>query len=562
MAKYIKNIILAALSGLILGFAYPGWKIDAGFLVWVGLIPLIFSLFSGPTAKGIGKYWFWFLNGFTAGLVYFLIVLRWILSIHPLNTLGIDNRLVSALIAFLIYFFSAFGIAVFWGLFSLLGSALVTKAGGQYKTKSGTIILGLALASFFVLAEYGQNFGFGFVWLGSGTVWGSHWTMGNLAYSLANNSLILKLDSFLGIYGVSFIIFIVNFLFSRIITSQKTPAGLLRRGVIVALAIWLISFGPSIIRTQKTDPAQNINFAVAQTNIETKAIESGADKLSSLREQLGLLDKIAKEHPATEIIVFPEASDLFKNITTILTTAQVKTYFQNLFSSPKLITAGAKVVNRDKVYSRVFYLDTKNGITGFYDKKLLTPGGEFLPYHIKWIANLFSKNKATAYTDSLRELSPGQNDNSAARFRNGVRVSTLVCSEILSPGLTRKLTADSDIILAMASYGIFHGNDTVNRQNMAVARFRAVETGKPIIESSNMGRSYAINGAGVVIAITPDERSQILTGSVGLYPLKPWYNRVGDFPILLISLITACLSFFLIRKPILFSEHEGYVTKT
>ena len=104
------------------------------------------------------------------------------------------------------------------------------------------------------------------------------------------------------------------------------------------------------------------------------------------------------------------------------------------------------------------------------------------------------------------------------------------------------------------SYGIFRGSVILAKQNLANARFRAAENQKPLLAASNMGFSYAINSKGDVGFITQDQGAQILTGSIAIGNAKTWYNKVGDWPIILAGFLLVIGSIFLTLR--LFSEEK------
>jgi apolipoprotein N-acyltransferase len=538
-----KYFIAAGLSGLLLALAYPGWPLNLGFLAWIGLMPLFWGIknlqFYHDRDKIEG-----FLFGFFAGLVYFLIIFRWFWSIHPLDTLGIQNNLASFVIVLLVYIISSAGMAVFWGLFGLVYSLQLTaysKKLGNWKLETGNWKLFLLAPVLFVLLEYARSYGFGLLWAGSGTLFGPHWTLGNLTYALANNPLILRLASLVGIYGLTFLVVLVNSALMVIFTRSCKNyhgkiVGVLLPVVLTATVLAAVEFLPKTLWLSKQKAAadnERINFAVIQTNQPTKISPAPKETLNAFKEQLDLLKQVAQRHPESQLIIFPEASDFFKNLSLFLTGAQIQNYFSNLFKEPRLIISGARIVDADShAYSRVFSLDTQKDIISFYDKRLLTPQGEFLSYPTRFIVNLLSKTKVSEF-GALRELSIGKEKISTINFRGQFSAAPLVCSEILSPGLTRKTTQGADIIVEMASYGIFHGNTVLVKQNLAAARLRAAENRKPLITASNMGLSYAIESAGNIAKIAPNQAPQILTGNVAIGPQKSWYNGVGDTLVLL-----------------------------
>ncbi len=524
-----------------MALAFPGWGFSLSFLVWIGFVPLFYALANQPRPRP-------FLTGFVAGLFYFLIVFRWFWSIYPLDTFGIQDKFASLVIVFLIYVISSAGMAVFWGFFGMAygyWSRLREPSGNSRWLK---VMATLIPAALFVLLEYARSYGFGLLWAGSGTLFGPHWTMGNLAYALAGNSLVLQLAAYVGIYGISFIVVLVNFLLFSILNGSKTrllnnPSydGLFNKGIkgmaIAAIIVLALAFAPVFFKPAGRDTSKKLNFAIIQTNQPTKISPTPKETLDAFKEQLDLLNRIAKEHPESQLIIFPETSDFFKNLSLFLTGSQIPNYFANLFKEPRLIIAGTRTIDtNDRAYSRIFALDTRKDIIGFYDKRLLMPGGEFLSYPMKFIVNILSKTKVSEF-GGIRELGVGDKKISTVNFRGQFSVASLVCSELLSPGLARQTTRGSDIIVGMASYGVFHGNSALIKQNLAVARFRAAENQKPLLAASNMGLSYAIDSGGNVQFITQNQGAQILTGSIALNPQKSWYNKVGDIPVLVGSLV-------------------------
>jgi len=351
-------------------------------------------------------------------------------------------------------------------------------------------------------------------------------------------------------------------LFFKILAGSQITTGTFAHRAkvpVVILAILLLTFGPRVFNQKSPLTGREINFTVIQTNQPTKISPSPREALNAFKEQLELLNRIAKEYPESQLIVFPEASDFFKNLSLFLAGPQIPNYFSNLFKESRLIISGARVIDTDgRAYSRVFALDTKEDITGFYDKRLLTPQGEFLSYPTKFIVNLFSKTKVSEF-GALRELGVGKGKISTVSFRDQYSVAPLVCSEILSPSLARKTTQGADTIVGMASYGVFRGSAALVKQNLAIAQFRAAENRRPLIAASNMGLSYAIDSDGNIVKIAPNQASQILTGAIALNPQKSWYNKVGDAPVLLGCLGLAVIVFsvqWLVLRRLVFDKNS------
>ncbi|HEY4506608.1 MAG TPA: apolipoprotein N-acyltransferase [Candidatus Paceibacterota bacterium] len=535
-----KSFAVAGLSGLSLAFAYPGWDFSLissstnifGWIVWVGIVPLLWSLSKATSKKNA------FLLGFLSGFFYFLIIFRWFWSLHPLDTLGIENAFLSILIITLTWLISSAGMALFWGIFGFAYS--LTKEKIQYRKYNILLI-----ACLFVICEYIRSWGFGLLWWGSGTLWGPHWTMGNLAYALGNNPLILNISSFVGIYGVTFLIIVFNLLVYKIFFNQSRFSKIKITTIIVLLSVTLApKYIYGVINNSEIDK-EKINFAIIQTSQEARLLFTPQEVVANFKEQLELLDQIAKQNPETNLVIFPEASEFFKNISLFLDSSEIQNYFSNLFNKPVLIIAGGRVIDPDdgKAYSRVYSLDTHEGIVNYYDKRLPVPGGEFLPYPIRLLTSIFSLSDTTDFKKT-RELYPGKKEVSTVDFRYQISVSPIICSELISPNLTVESSANSDLIFSMASYALFHGNETIANQMLSVTLFRAAETKKPIITAVNLGKSHVIDSNGILVLRTQDSSSQILTGLLSPSSQESWYNKAGNTPAILGSLLLGIFIWF------------------
>lgn len=512
MATNYKNFGLAALSGLLTALAYPSFGL--GFLIWLALIPILLAISRTPASQASRFYHLKL--GFIAGLVFFALVFQWFWALYPLDVLGFENKFAGGFVILIVYMISVAAMASFWGIWAAAVSSL------------GRTFWGLAPAGLFVLLEYLRAWGFGILWLGSGTLAGPHWTMGNPAYALASGKTLSWLAGFVGVYGLLFIAVSINCLIAGFITKKKNKI------LVPAAVILIIVFLP--LRWSETG-GQLINFTIIQTDQPTKIDYSPAERLAFFKSQLELLNRTAKEYPETQLIVFPETSNFFKDLALFLSTQQVQSYFSNLFNSSRLIISGSRISGEnEEALSRVFFLDSKKDIIGFYDKELLVPFGEFLPYPLEFIARLAAPQTADQLK-TLRGFSVGKNQTVDFRFQDQFSAAPAICSELLSPALIRNRAEQSGVIAAMASTGIFHGSNQVIKELLAVARMRAAENQKPLLLAANQGLSYAIDANGSTTKIAPNKGSLILTGQVITNQKRSWYNRLGDWPILLVSVL-------------------------
>ncbi|HLD34547.1 MAG TPA: nitrilase-related carbon-nitrogen hydrolase, partial [Patescibacteria group bacterium] len=118
----------------------------------------------------------------------------------------------------------------------------------------------------------------------------------------------------------------------------------------------------------------------------------------------------------------------------------------------------------------------------------------------------------------------------------------LVCSDIVSPAMARR--GNFDFILAQNSLGIFNGSSLLESQLIAISRTRAVENEKYLALVSNFGRSFVIDSQGNIQKITDSGGYKILTGDIVPSSVQTWYNKLGDWPILALSLVFIACALF------------------
>jgi len=511
--------LFSLISGFLLIFAQPPYSIEV--LIWIGFIPIFLEIFKR-------KNMFWV--GFLTGVFYFAFILIWFWAAYPLNWLDINNKYISFFIILLIWAITTAGMAIWWGFSFYFANKINPYKINNFKFK---LLSFLFLPSIFTLSEYLRAWFFGTLWLGSGTLFGPHWTVGNIAYSLHNNPLFLKLSSFIGIYGITFLIILINVLLAYLLLNKKL--NLPKKIILLVTIIFFLSYLPYLLSNTNNYPKQTIPIAVIQTKIPSQINYPTNQQLNDFKNQLALLKKSSQLNPSPEIIIFPETTNFFKNLSMFLNVEKTKLFFENLFDKQTLIIDSSRITDEfGKTKSRVIYLNSKKGIVGIYDKQFLTPGGEFLPYHIKILVNLFSKNQLIKF-NLFREFSKGEKP--AQLPENNMQPGALVCAELFSPNLFRKLSNQNpNFLIVLASTGIFKGNKNLIKQNIAMSKFRAAENNKYLVLAANYGRSFIVSNKGILGKITENKKEQLFTADIVSLKNTTWYNKLGDYPILMLSL--------------------------
>lgn len=521
MVKANPIIISGALSGLLLSLSQPIFGLS--FFVFFGLLPLFFSL-KNKTAKAKP-----FLLGYIAGLVYFLFALKWFWSAYPLKHIGVANDYLAFLIILLVWLITAGVLALAWGLGLWFYSKVETKISWPSL---------FVFPSVWALAEYLRAYFMSLLWVGQGSPVGPHWTVGNLAYNLHNSFLALKLSSWIGIYGISFLIVLVNVLVFIFLNRRFS-----KKLTIVLFLVFAAVFLPNKIYQSIPRTVLGIRVAVVQTKIPSQISYTPQEQTSLFKTQLELLDSAAQKYPDTKIVVFPEGSNFFQTISLFRNTFETSLYFDRLFPSSTLIVDSSKIYSGRQTQSKTIYLDSKNGVIASYDKYLLMPGGEYVPKLFLFLDKILGLNSQAL--KSSEEFAGGEHPPLAVRTLDNVFAGALVCSDISSPTLARELgISGANIIISQSSMGFVNGSASLIKQDLAFSKFRAAENGKYMIKANNYGNSYIISSQGLIIKKTGNSDPQILTGEVVLNKGKTLYNKAGDWPILLASLGVLIFGFF------------------
>ncbi|KKS12933.1 MAG: Apolipoprotein N-acyltransferase [Candidatus Yanofskybacteria bacterium GW2011_GWA1_41_6] len=467
---------------------------------------------------------FW--PGFIVGLIYFSYLFRWYWPLYPLTDLGVEGNAYSFVLISFMFSLSVAGTALFWGLFSFFISRL--------NKKSKFLLIPFITAGTFVLAEYARAWGFGFLWLGSGSLLGSHWTLGNPAYLLASWPFVLRVSSVWGIYGIDFLlVWIISIVF--LLATGKYAVN--SKALFLNLGLIILAFFLTIGLSAKSNGALTpsmIKVALIQTADATRFKFSADEVLANYTKKLEMLKEAASVIDGG-IVIFPESSNFSKILLNFLDSKSAKIYFDRLSDKEFIIIDNNMLPDSESYKSRTLFINSKNGVSGFYDKQLLTPAGEYIPYILRLL--LFALGKSAPISESSG-LKAGTHPE-LLNYEN-LQIKILACSDVVSPSISSQ--DQYGLLIFLQNLSAFKGSGAIRSQFLSMLRFRAAENGKYAVLVSNFGRSYVIDSNGNIVKSTDSSGYQILTADVVLNEERTWYNRLGDLPILLLSLAVFCYS--------------------
>jgi len=269
-----------------------------------------------------------------------------------------------------------------------------------------------------------------------------------------------------------------------------------------------------------------LRIAIIQQNVSLERKWS-ADNLEAIAQDYL---SVSRQVEQADLIVWPEAAlPLYYD--------QIPpAYLTQLRVLPADILLG--VLERSRNNERTEFFNSALGlgvVDSMYRKQRLVPFGEFLPFRplFSWVLNYLNipmSDFAAWPTAQLPMRLAGQ------------PVGVSICYENEFGHLIRKSLPASAVLINLSEEGWF-GNSLAPHQRLQMARMRAMESGRALIRASNNGLSALISAKGNLLTVAPQFQPDTVRGSVvpmsGVTP----FVRLGNLPILLLSVLVIAGSF-------------------
>jgi apolipoprotein N-acyltransferase len=502
----------AGLAGLMaaLAFPLPGWS----GLAWVSPGLLLLSALGSSPGRA-------FRLGWVAGLVQFLVSLRWLLAIP------FPSGAIAAWLALSLY------CALYPALWTVWATFWIRRWTGE--TRDGSVPWFRAASALADLPTVRRSV----LWIGLGLgaaglevirgrfLTGFPWNFWGITQW--RNLPLIQIASVTGIFGVTALLHWVSLGVAGSVlqlirsTRQRTSwMSDLRLPVLVLLLV--LAWGVRRLGVPRTEGVP-VSLALVQPSIpQTLIWDEGANP-----ERFGKVFALTRSalESKPDILVWPEGSlpditrEQFESVTRETGKAGAMWVFGTGF--------GREVEGRPEHYNAALLVDRAGRVVDQYLKRRLVIFGEYIPFEntlpfMRWLTPIGSS------------FTPGTN---AAAFRLGpgtpVVASPVICFEDMFPETTRDhVSDDTGFLLELTNNGWF-GEGSAQWQHTAGAVFRAVENGITLVRCANNGLTCRIEPTGHVAELFQQGGSVygpgILRVEVAGRPkdLPPtWYRRRGD----------------------------------
>jgi apolipoprotein N-acyltransferase len=466
-------VLAAIASGLLLFLSNP--PADIGPLAFVALVPMLWGLGGARAGRGAAV-------GLAFGLTYFGLLLWWLIPFGVIAWLPlvIDQ-------------------AAFAAVFGVVASILIRGSGDRPR---GALWTAVGLAAAWTILDWVRG-----VWPVGGFTWGA------LAYTQHGNHLLLPLASLSGMWGVTFVVMLVNALVVSVLGHLRAAPRAAAVGVVGALAA--VCLPAVIMLPPATGPA--VDVAVVQGNVPR---ELASDRLLQTEQvalnHISLHQRLVGNPP--DLAVWPENSLAGDPARDRPMGELVEASVQRV-GAPTLVGAVAPAPD-GRVFNQVLFYDGSARIQGRYTKLHLVPGGEYIPFRA-----------VLGWTDRYRrgnaELAPGR----GIRLfdLDGVAVGSPICFENVFPDLFRRFVAGGANLMILTTNDSSFLESEASREHVIISQIRAVETGRWIVHAAISGESAVIDQSGRVRARTGLFEQRILRGSVPTSSSRTLYVRLGDW---------------------------------
>jgi apolipoprotein N-acyltransferase len=471
----------AAAAGALASLANP--PADLGPLALVALVPLLWALGGTRPARGA-------LLGFTFGVVYDAILLSWLLAFGPIAWLPL--------------------VVVEAGFVAVFGALLpfILRSDRPIRSAFATAALWTAIDGI----------------RGSWPLGGFTW--GGLGYTQHGNGLVLPLASVTGVWGVTFVVVLVNALVLAALGSVRPRPRQAALAAGVGLAAILL---PALVPLPAA-AGPRLRIAVVQGNVPRSIASDRFLKNGVVAENhIRLNAELATDPP--DLGVWPENA-LAVDPSVDPAVGEPVAASIRAVGAPTLVGAigqspSGRFSNQVLLYSGAGEIEAR------YTKLHLVPFGEHIPY-----PSLFGWTQR--FRDDLVDLQPG---TTLSLFRvHGVAVGTPICFENTFPGLVRRFVADGAGIIVVSTNDSTWPQSAATRQHVIMSELRAVETGRWVIQAAISGESAIIDPRGRIVERTGQFVPAILRASVPSSSARTIYVRLGDwFPIGAVVAVLAML---------------------
>lgn len=477
MAKQITlRLLLAVAGGVLTSLAYPReglWP-----MIFVAVVLLLLSI------RG-RRFWPAFAIGYLGGFAFYVSQIEWMsLYLGPVPLLAL-----SVLEAF----------------FFALGMATIAKVWAWLEKSPHTvwrdIRVQLAIATIWTAREWvSTNLPYG------GFPW-SRLAMSQSESPLANWVYLggQPLLSFVcALIGAA----LVTVIFNRVSRAEPSRRFWCHPSTMATFSIAALFAIPVAIHPSAAAENGSLTIAAVQGNANA-GLFANVERGSILRNHLDATKLIASKAAGkkVDLVVWPENASDINPLADAGTGDTIRRLVDEKLQVPLIF--GTITERGGQLFNSSLIWQPGKGVTDWYDKKRPVPFAEYVPDHDFWyslapdLIGMISHGYTFGTRDGIFEL-------------NQRKLGVLICFEIAIDDISRDLVhGGAQVILSQTNNADFgHSDETF--QQVAIAKLRAIETGRAVVNDSTVGVSAVFAPDGRVLDQLPTFEPGVMVTTVPL----------------------------------------------
>ena len=312
-----------------------------------------------------------------------------------------------------------------------------------------------------------------------------------------------------GIAGLSFAVALVGGVLAwAVLRARRSPVAAVSAVVGTALVVSAFSLLPAAPGADA--PGKPITLAVVQGNVPGVGMDAFAERRAVLDNHVRATEDLAArvesgQLPRPSFVVWPENS-------TDISPFDDATVYDEISAAvdavgvPVLVGALVEGVEPDEVLNQGIVWAPSRGPGDRYTKNHPVPFGEYIPFRDQ-VARLVAR------LDQIpRDMRPGTEPG--LLDLNGTLVGDVICFEVAYDDLVREVVVGgAEMIVVQTNNATYTGTGQIEQQ-FAIARLRAMETGRTVVIAATNGVSGIVDPQGEVVARAPVRTQQVLVEQV------------------------------------------------
>ena len=422
------------------------------------------------------------------------------------------------------------------GLIAVLAFIWAVAAGFLLRTPPAHLwAFALRFACLIFIAEYVRGHLMG----------GLPWNL--LGYIIEAGHPLSQISSVIGIYGQSLLVLGVTALLIVGVAGQNTRQKAIGLGLATGLIMSLWGYGVARLPKEPTEFYPDVTLRLVVVDFNQRDQFDRNKSVEIVREFIR--QSVSPGFEDVTHVIWPEGAvsglvienePLLRAVGQTFLTASPDTspvwVFNSLRHERRRRADGQ---NKDLYYNTMaevgFDPSGYPQLVGFNDKTRLVPFGEFIPF-----ADTLEAIGLGTLSAAIGSMTPGA-EKTLFNISGLPAVNSLICYEGIFPDVSRNISGDAKWSLNLSNDG-WYGRLTGPKQHANQTRYRAIETGLPLVRSSAGGETGVYDAYGRVIYASSARVSGVIDARIPQDVAKINHETQNEEFLLLITFLLMLLA--------------------